>query len=339
MKITLLHKIIISLIGIIIITSIIQIIFKVKMKVQEGLSTKEIGRRLNRAFEGDKIKGAFEKAFDKNNMKRAFEDAFNPILDKLKSGFDPMIKGFTKFIDEVNNIIHNIIPQIGKDFQWAGEDIGNGIKLEFTNLGIGLKTGFQDVFEYIGLFKLVFIYIDDFFKKYIGSRINCGLEKIGNLRTCFIFYFMDMIGHIIYYVLVKMPIWIIKLITNGYVDLQPSVNLGTDMINCVDDFIYGTIGYHIIHYPQWVLDKCYLCTKIKDIPAFPVKSFKDQAHKLNIDWNKAIPELLDQPKLLFNDAGKQLKAAFNFKDPSSKPFDDSVLQSFNEIRRKYGVDV
>ena len=48
MKITLLHKIIISLIGIIIITSIIQIIFKVKMKVQEGLSTGDIKRQFEK---------------------------------------------------------------------------------------------------------------------------------------------------------------------------------------------------------------------------------------------------------------------------------------------------
>ena len=316
MKISLLHKCIISFIGIILITSIIQNLLKKNEKIQEGLDMPS----------GDQI----------GNM---IKDGFMSLFDKIKNGFDQMVASIMGIINKIQNFFDHTLRDIGQDLEYAFEDIGNGIKLEFKNLGIGLKTGFQDIFEYMTLFKYVFSYIDDVFTKYIGSRINCGLQKIGKIRSCFIFYFMDMIGHILYYVFVFMPVWIIKLVTNGFIDLQPSVDLGQNMIDCIDDFSYGMSGYHIVHYPQWVLDECYLC-KLKDMPAFPLKPFQDQAHKINIDWNKALPELLNQPLDLFKDAGYKFKSAFNWGgNVHSDPYNPSDLPSITDIERKYGVNV
>ena len=316
MKISLLHKCIISFIGIILITSIIQNLLKKNEKIQEGLnkpSDDQIGKI----------------------MKAEIMKILYKIGDDIKKGLAPLI-------DFGNLLAHTFeytLPEIGKSLKYAFDDIGNGIKLEFKNLGIGLKNGFEDIVEYIKLFKYVFSYIDDVFKKYIGSRINCGIQKIGKLRSCFIFYFMDMIGHILYYVFVFMPVWIIKLVTNGFIDLQPSVDLGQNMVDCIDDFFYGATGFHIVHYPQSVLDECYLC-KLKDMPEFPVKRFKDQAHKINVDWNQVLNEFLNQPLDIFKDAGYKFKAAFNWGGSvHSDPYDQPHLPSITEIQRKHGLDV
>ena len=170
MKISLLHKCIISFIGIILITSIIQNLLKKNEKIQEGLN----------------------KPSD-DQIGKIMKDEIMKILYKIG---DDIKKGLAPLIDFGNLLAHTFeytLPEIGKSLKYAFDDIGNGIKLEFKNLGIGLKNGFEDIVEYIKLFKYVFSYIDDVFKKYIGSRINCGIQKIGKLRSCFIFYFMCLI--------------------------------------------------------------------------------------------------------------------------------------------------
>jgi hypothetical protein len=270
-----------------------------------------------------------------NLIKTGFNDAFKPIQDFFKKTFEEPIHEIITVIKEAEKFFESI-PSRLDDIKNGMDGIGEGIKMEFDNLGVALKTGFGDIFTFVGLFKYMFSYVNEFFNTYIGSRINCGIEKISKFRDCFMYYFFDLIGYTLYYVFIELPIWVIKLITGQ--DLQPGVDMVQRTILCMDEFIYGMVGFHITKYSKSVFDECYICHNLKDMPEFPVKPFKEQIHKINVDWNKAIPEYLNQPKSVFEDSGNQFKAAFsdnpryNKKTPSSFP-------SIQEIERKYGLDV
>ena len=84
-------------------------------------------------------------------------------------------------------------------------------------------------------------------------------------------------------------------------DLQPTIDMMWDGINCFDDFIYGMIGYHFTQWPDSIMNRCFYCNK---------RPFEDAAAKLRTDFNKTIPRLLGEPKQKFYQAGKEFKSVF-----------------------------
>ena len=104
-------------------TKLSQIFFQIsgtypQLRLQEGLTIKEFG---------GKIKNTFSKG---------------GTIDK---GIKDPIKQIKKFIDTVNNAFKSIPRRFGH-LNRAFEKAGDGIKLQFVNLGKSLDIGFSDIF-------------------------------------------------------------------------------------------------------------------------------------------------------------------------------------------------
>ena len=232
----------------------------------------------------------------------------NPIKIFFVGLFQKPLNDILGFVNTIEDFF-NTLPKRFSDVEHGIDGMGKALKHEFTNLGIGVETGFKDIFNFVGLFKYVFTYINDFFNTYIGSRINCGLQKISNMRYCFIYYFMDLVGYTLYSILIKFPVLLIKLIT-GF-DIQSGIDNMWNLIYELDDFLHGMTGYHIVQYSEHTMNKCYKCNNLQEMPNFPTQVFTDQISKINKDFNVDIPHLLNEPIQEFIDAGTYMKAAFH----------------------------
>jgi hypothetical protein len=91
----------------------------------------------------------------------------------------------------------------------------------------------------------------------IAKKIECGFKKIGTLKACFLYYILDMFLSIIYIIFISLPIYVVKMITG--VDLNSYLKLMLKPINMLDDFLHKKTGYHIIHFPDSIIKKCYKC--------------------------------------------------------------------------------
>lgn len=269
-------------------------------------------------------------------IKNGFKDVFDPIKDFFTKTFGALIGDILGIVDEVEDFFKTIPNRVG-DVNNGFNKIGEGLKMEFDHLGVALKTGFGDIFTFVGLFKYVFSYLNDFFKTYIGSRVSCGMDKIYKFRDCFMYYFFDLFGYTFYYVCVELPVWIVLLITGH--DMQPGIDMIANMATYVDDFMFEMLGFHIFSYSQTILDECYMCKNLQDMPDFPIKPFHQQIQKINVDWKHAIPDYLNQPKSVFVDAGKHFKSAFNAHPGYKNKKTSQQLPSMTEIQRSYGLDV
>ena len=314
MKLSYLHKILITIIGIILLTSIFQIF---RERIIEAC---QYG---NNMFCFDGMVRPLIRAVDEatnffnglpqmivNEMKKA---VITPIENSFKAIMDP----FVKTLNMMKDMFTKDLPDIFNNLKLGSDKAGEGIKAEIVGFFNEVGGGFNDIFTFIGLFRYVFSYIGTFFKTYIGSRINCGVDKIANIRFCSFYYFLDLIGHTLYLIIIKFPVWLIKIITG--LDLQPAVDKCFEAIDCFDEFIYGMGGYHVIHYSDEVMGKCYLCKNLHDIPSFPSKIFDDQAKKISTDFN-SIPEKLKKNEVYFQDAKGYFNAAFTRGHYTPTPF-------------------
>jgi hypothetical protein len=87
--------------------------------------------------------------------------------------------------------------------------------------------------------------------------VSCGIKHAGNFNECAKYYAMSLIGSTVYSILVKLPIFIIKTLTG--LDVQYAIDMIWEMIQCLDDFIFGMSGFHISKYPDSIIETCYNC--------------------------------------------------------------------------------
>lgn len=198
-----------------------------------------------------------------DQIMRAFQKPFQPLIDF----FNKLIKAFAE------------IPIRVKHFGDAFTDVGDGIKMEFNNLGESLTLGFDDAFDVIGT---------------LGT---CGINYLTNFRTCIIWYILDCVGTTLYGVFVELPVFAILKISG--LDLQPYVDMIICLCNALDKFCFEYTCYHIFHFPDWVIRDCYSC------------NFQDKVDKLNKDWTQTIPNLLIAPTQKFQSAKHNFEATIS----------------------------
>jgi len=224
----------------------------------------------------DRIK-SISGGFD--DLGNAVPQAFGVLGSNLKAGF----AGFDKtFIDS--------FAKLGTDFKDGGKLINAGVSDEVDVINTEVGGLFADIGKFIASFKKVFQYIHDFFSDFVMSYIKCGMTKIHNIHKCFFYYILEAIGQLLY-----LPARIVIYVINLYagIDLQEIVDEIWNFIYNIDDIIKSIIGFSLIHYPQDVLDSCYLC-KVSPMPKFPKQDFIDQCLNIQSRINK-LPSQLAQP--------------------------------------------
>ena len=110
----------------------------------------------------------------------------------------------------------------------------------------------------------VFLFFNFFGKVLLWCFLNitCGLEWFMNFRQCFFWYLLEIIGHILY-LPINFIVWILPT-------LKPAERMLWQFLTDIDCSIFGILGFHLIHYSEDVLKRCYKCNP-GPFPKFDLK--------------------------------------------------------------------
>jgi hypothetical protein len=274
----------------------------------------------------DGAKKFFSGGYNKE-IKDGIEDK---IVDPLKGPLEEITNFFKKIKDFMESI-----PKRFEALGFAFKDVGDGIKMEFENLGKSLKVGAIDIFDVV------------------EEAGKCTINFFTNFRTCILWYILDWIGSTIYSIFVKLPVTIIHLITG--IDAQSYVDDVRYLLEEVDKKCVEWTCHHCFHFPDWVIEKCYSC-KLKSIETINYDfgrgkgtSYNNECGEPKMDNTRnsknesgtykhnTIPGLLNQPDYKFKNAGHHFNQAvmFNMKDYKKREddltdYDDDVQEPIPE---------
>ena len=220
----------------------------------------------------DQIKNAFNPATIQRGLNQAKED--------LEKPFRVLKETLLKPIMDIINAIERV-KTFFEDVKQGFEKFGKGVEKEFENLGKSLKLGFSDVFNVVGAFGW------------------CGITTITNIRSCILWYILDLIATTLYNIIVRLPVFTVRMVT-GF-NLQPFVDIIHCYLEYIDSIFLELTCYHIFHFQKWVMELCYTC------------QYEKRVTNLNYDWKVKIPALLNEPARLFEESGNHFKRAFGIK--------------------------
>jgi len=107
--------------------------------------------------------------------------------------------------------------------------------------------------------------------------IICAFQKLINIPNCFLWYMLEIMGKVIYLPF-RLTFYVLDLLLAGVdagFSIQDIVNRVWWFIDDIDHMIYDSgAGFHILHYPNDVIKRCYSCKvgKFPKPPPFPMKS-------------------------------------------------------------------
>jgi hypothetical protein len=283
-------------------------------------------------------KGA-DKFFSGGNNKE-IEDGLKDAGNKIKGAVvDPLLgplEQIGNFFKQVGGFL-NSIPKRFEALGFAFQDVGDGIKMEFENLGKSLKMGAIDIFDVV------------------EEAGKCTINFFTNFRTCILWYILDWIGSTIYSIFVKLPVTIIHLITG--IDAQSYVDDVRYLLEKVDKKCVEWTCHHCFHFPDWVIEKCYSCQLLKkrietinyDFGTGKGTSYNNECGEPKMDNTRnsknesgtykhnTIPGLLNQPDYKFKNAGHHFRQAVMFdmdgykkRKDDLKDYDDDVQEPIPE---------
>jgi len=143
------------------------------------------------------------------------------------------------------------------------------VKSTLEKTMIDLKTKMRDQFSkvkqnmgFLKMLKYIIIFVSAVFG-YLGKviawlfkTVKCSLTWFANFRQCFFWYFLEIIGQIIYLPF-RFFIWLFTYI--GIYDMECVERDFWSGVNDVDCFIYSIVNFHLFRYSDEVLEKCYSC--------------------------------------------------------------------------------
>ena len=173
----------------------------------------------------------------------------------------------------------------------AGIDESTKLGLLFQNVREGLKLAWE--IKYLTMFAGISIILGGYIWN-VGvwsmNMISCLFVMFGNFSSCFFYYFLDIIGYVLYLPFAFMFYLFRSSIEIYYPDCKrkdypPIYNVEKEIWNLIYDIdckIYDATGFHVFHYSEEIMKRCYSCSP-GPFPPFP-NLFSPQG------WNKAIKE-------------------------------------------------
>lgn len=112
--------------------------------------------------------------------------------------------------------------------------------------------------------------------KWLGQFALCTYQMLANFNSCFFYFFLDIVGYVLYLPFSIMFYLFRSGIETYYSDCKkkdypPIYTIEKDMwaaIYWLDCQIYDLLGFHVFHYSDEVLERCYKC-KIGKFPPLP----------------------------------------------------------------------
>lgn len=110
------------------------------------------------------------------------------------------------------------------------------------------------------------------------SNFFCGMKLMGNFTSCALYYLLEIIGSILY--LIPLLVFMVLDWLTGARKLGSLIeNTIWSLLEKLDRMTIDNLGFHVIHFPKSVRDKCYNCRRLKPI-AF-VRKATDFASDIN----------------------------------------------------------
>lgn len=172
------------------------------------------------------------------------KNPFKSIGNALKPS--NMMKGFLR-VEPLKTLIQRItflslgimgiFEGIGMTFYYGGKGVG------YTFTGIGA------LIDYTG--------------EYMATNINCGMKFLGNFTSCFWYYALETLGKLIYFLMIKLWFYIAWFASGFNNAIWKAEEDMWAFFEKVDRKVVDNAGFHIIHYPKSVRDKCYNCRRLK----------------------------------------------------------------------------
>lgn len=222
-----------------------------------------------------------------NKLKDIFDKityAFKTVqtrAEKFRVGFDMLIYGLKDTFaaiklsfDTITMDVNDFAETTGYAIQTMGTDVGNFAE----TTGGAISTLGQDVGHFI------------------ESGYKCAKQIGENLYYCFFFYVLYAIGELLYSIIIRLPIYLIKVFAKY--DLTPIENMVWDNIYYVDSIFYEISGFHFAHFPDDINRDCFTCKNV---------SFTDDIQTITDDWNVNIPKKFSNDKdKINNDFNKNI---------------------------------
>jgi hypothetical protein len=154
---------------------------------------------------------------------------------------DPLsaIFSFLKMIPKLINIVTEIVMGI--------KDIFLGLAREFQEFPQGAF--------YLGVHLAIFI---QYLGVFVFTNLFCAMQMIQNFTSCFFWYALDIFGKILYLV---PQVFILIFSLFGIPAREMEKNIW-DALESVDRLVVDMSGYHLIHFPKSVRDRCYNCKRL-----------------------------------------------------------------------------
>ena len=189
---------------------------------------------------------------------RAIRDVFDKV-GKIFNSIGSVLSIASKIFSTIISSVSSIIDRIKGVFDFIKE---------LFNCFMALAKLIRETFIYVGNFT-VWFFVD--FMPWIGQYFECAINKIIDLPKCFFWYLFDCIIWFISFIS-RFTLWIIDSILIALFKISEDYTLERlihDYFWCpledLDKFIHddgpnnlGT-GFHIIHFPDSVMDRCYHC--------------------------------------------------------------------------------
>lgn len=149
------------------------------------------------------------------------------------------IVSFLKMIPKLITIITEVVMGI--------KDIFLGLAREFQEFPQGAY--------YFGVHVAIFI---QYLGVFMFTNLFCAMQMIQNFTSCFFWYALDIFGKILYLV-PQVFILFFSLLGVPARDIEKQI---WDGLESLDRIVVDATGYHLIHFPKSIRDKCYNCKRL-----------------------------------------------------------------------------
>lgn len=210
------------------------------------------------------------------------ESKYADVKDQSKSADEDSDSGF------ILTMILKIVP-IGVNIAAKGNTIAAGLK--DTAMGIvNLLKNIALLTVETGIDTIEFGFQ---FAIYVFKLILCSVYIISNFPKCLTFYVIDILMFVVLVLIVSVLFVIdiflmVKYIT-GTSCIEGFVMI-LRIIEMIDHAIYSVASFHIIHYPDKIINMCYSCSMMGD-----TTGFKSVASRLFTDIFISIPSDIGGP--------------------------------------------
>jgi hypothetical protein len=161
------------------------------------------------------------------------------IATKLGESFGKIKESFEK-IKEIEKFVKIIGAQKFKTLGYGIRDLNEGLDAGIINLPQVINI----FFEHVGT---IFSDFGDFLKTYM----ECGLRGLKNFESCFPFYFLQILGIIIYFICIQ--IWVLIF------QLQKYERMVWDKIHIFNNWQRSNTDFDFLKYPTKINKLCYQC--------------------------------------------------------------------------------